>query len=70
MAKLLHFREMEEPFCEKLRGRGHLVDELFCKRGDLEEVLFVEKLLVKEDLELEAWLLELSFFDSFHLSSM
>ncbi|KAK8581568.1 hypothetical protein V6N13_144586 [Hibiscus sabdariffa] len=78
---LLHLREMDV-FCEKLLGSGHLDDddeeeehEFFCeellRRGDLEETLFVEKLLESENFEeLEQWVPGASFFDSFHFSSM
>lgn len=70
---------MFAPFCEKLRGRGHLEEEeeeelaeffseALLRRGDLEE-LFVEKLLEKTDLEDED-LVKLSFLDIFHFSSM
>ena len=77
---LLYLRGMEEFFCEKLRGSGPLDEEdeeheLFCeellRRGDLEEMLFAEKLLVRENFEeLEQWVPEASFFDIFHFSSM
>ena len=77
---LLHLLEMEVLFCEKLRGSGHLDEEdeeheFLCeellRRGDLEEMLFAEKLLESENFEeLEPRVPEASFFDIFHFSSM
>ncbi|KAK9022234.1 hypothetical protein V6N11_002516 [Hibiscus sabdariffa] len=58
---------------EEEEGKEH---EFFCeellRRGDLEETLFVEKLLGSENFEeLEQWVVpEASFFDSFHFPSM
>ena len=72
---------MDVFFCEKLLGRLlHLEEEEECfwdtllKRGEFEVELLVEQLLENSDLvveEEEGWLLEpVSFFDTFHFSSM
>jgi hypothetical protein len=62
----------EDPFWEKLLRRGDFEEELLVEEllvnGDLEEELFIEELLANRDLE---WLVvEPSFFDGFHISSM
>lgn len=48
-----------------LLGEEHLREELL-KRGDLEDELLVEKLLINEEADED----EPSFFDGFHFSSM
>ncbi|KAM1115547.1 hypothetical protein ACFX13_006293 [Malus domestica] len=66
---------MEELFCEKLLGRGHLELEalLFCELLlSKEDVLLVDELLVKANLEeeLDDEVPSCLFFGSFHFSSI
>ncbi|CAN7018338.1 unnamed protein product [Brassica oleracea var. botrytis] len=86
ISKLLYFRVIEEDgeeddflsFLEKLleiedeededKGTEHLVEELLANSGDLADEALVEKLLENFDLEEEQDVV--SFFDSFHFSSM
>ncbi|CAG7907454.1 unnamed protein product [Brassica rapa] len=86
ISKLLYFRVIEEDgeeddflsFLEKLleiedeededKGTEHLVEELLANSGDLADEALVEKLLENFDLEEEE--VVVSFFDSFHFSSM
>ncbi|KAF2601412.1 hypothetical protein F2Q70_00028065, partial [Brassica cretica] len=49
-------------------GTEHLVEELLANSGDLADEALVEKLLENFDLEEEEDVV--SFFDSFHFSSM
>lgn len=59
--KLLEIEDEDE-------GTEHLVEELLANSGDLADEALVEKLLENFDLEEEE--VVVSFFDSFHFSSM
>lgn len=68
LEKLLEIEDEEEEE-EEEEGTEHLVEELLMNTGDLVEEALVEKLLENFDLEEEEEAV-VSFFDSFHFSSM
>ncbi|XP_010414437.1 PREDICTED: uncharacterized protein LOC104700597 [Camelina sativa] len=69
LEKLLEIEEEEEEE-EEEEGIEHLVDELLTNIGDFVEEALVEKLLENFDLEEEEEEAVVSFFDSFHFSSI
>lgn len=64
LEKLLEIEDEED----EDEGTEHLVEELLANSGDLADEVLVEKLLENFDLEEEEDVV--SFFDSFHFSSM
>nr|ABW74559.1 hypothetical protein [Boechera divaricarpa] len=67
--KLLEIEEEEEEE-EEEEGTEHLVEELLTNIGDFVEEALVEKLLENFDLQEEEEEAVVSFFDSFHFSSI